>query len=112
MINPYQSSNLPEAKTARGKKLSLKVVIATLLLLTGPVAVAMAGLSDKLREARIINTRDLAPLAGNETGTLSEVLLNVWHWDAAIVLLMIATIPNTIIGSILLISGRRSESTE
>ncbi len=110
MTNPYQSSN-PALKSERGKKVSWKVVVATMLLLTGPCAIAMAGLHTKLREARIINNRDLGPFFGNESGTLSEILLNVWHWDATIFLLMIATLPNTIIGcwSLVVIRDRQHE---
>lgn len=116
MTNPYQSSNPtePESSRAKAKTISWRVTVATLLLLTGPAAVVMAGVSNKLRETRIINTRDLAPFAGNETGTLYEMLLNVWHWDAVVILLMIATVPNTIVGGIMLVSGRRlkQETTE
>ncbi|XZE20983.1 hypothetical protein SH449x_000875 [Pirellulaceae bacterium SH449] len=75
---------------------------AFLLLLTGPLWIVMSGLQSKLLSAGIINTKDLGPLFGSESGTLIEHLLNVWHWDAAIFLLLIATIPNTLFATWLL----------
>ena len=42
----------------------------------------------------------------NEAGTVSEYLLNVWHWDGMLLLLMIAALPCLITGVLLLRNGR------
>lgn len=66
--------------------------------MTVPLWLVMGGVQSQLLDAGIINTKDMAPLVGNETGTIAEYLLNVWHWDAVILLLFLASIPNTVIG--------------
>lgn len=47
----------------------------------------MSLLEDLLREAGILNTKDLSPWVGTETGSAMDYALNVWHWDALILLL-------------------------
>ena len=84
---------------------SWKKCVATSLLMTGPLWLVMGVVQSQLLEAGMLNTNDMAPLVGHETGTITEYLLNVWHWDAAIFLLLVATIPNTVIAVWLL--GRR-----
>ena len=65
--------------------------------MTGPLLLVMGGVQSQLLEAGILNSKDITWIVGNETGTIAEYLLNVWHWDAAIFLLLLATIPNTVI---------------
>jgi hypothetical protein len=91
---PYQTT-AAESQVARHDAIFRKMAI--LLLLTGPMSLAMSGVQSKLLGAGIINTKDLSPLVGNETGTLSEYLLNVWHWDAVIFVLYLATIPSVVV---------------
>ena len=54
-----------------------------------------------LLDADILNTKDMT-FIGNEKWSLSEHLLNIWHWDAAIGLLCFASIPLTAFGILLL----------
>lgn len=92
--NPYQATAAESQMTRRD---SIFRNVAILLLLTGPLSLAMSGVQSKLLGAGIINTKDLSPLVGNETGTLAEYLLNVWHWDAMIFVLYLATIPSVVV---------------
>ena len=70
-----------------------------LLFLTGPFWLLMLAIESRLLDAGIINTKDLWPVIGNETGTISDYLLNVWHWDGVILLLFLAIVPNMIFGT-------------
>jgi hypothetical protein len=69
---------------------------ALLLLMTGPSALVMSYLKSMLHSAGMMNLKDLAPLAGDEYGTMSEFMLNAWNWDAATFVLYVFTIPNTV----------------
>jgi hypothetical protein len=44
-------------------------------------------LEEVLLKAGVLNTKDLPPFVGTESGTPMEYLLNVWHWDAGVLLL-------------------------
>jgi hypothetical protein len=44
-------------------------------------------LEELLLKAGVLNTKDLPPFVGNESGTAVEYALNVWHWDAMTLLL-------------------------
>ena len=94
--NPYQTTSHDSPSLQTNGRRWFARYGAILLLLTGPLWLVMHGLQSNLLNASIINTKDLAPLVGNENGTFTEYLLNVWHWDAAIFLLFIATMPNTV----------------
>ncbi len=61
----------------------LQVALAIGMLLWLPFGL----LEDSLLQAGILNTKDLPPFVGNESGTLREYVLNVWHWDAMTLLL-------------------------
>jgi hypothetical protein len=94
--NPYQTTPQDSPSLQANDRCRFARCGAILLLLTGPLWLVMSGLESELLNAGMINTKDMAPLFGNETGTFSDYLLNVWHWDTAIILLFIATIPNTV----------------
>ena len=69
VTNPYQSgftNALVSTQTGRSRR--WKQCIAIALLMTGPLWVVMSEVQSQLLDARIINTKDLAPLVGNETG--------------------------------------------
>ena len=80
-------------------------------MLRTPAWYALAKLEDRLLNAGILNHKDMPPFAGNETGTISERLLNVWHWDAMLFLMM-AALPCLTLGILLLWSGRLTATRE
>lgn len=99
VTNPYQSGFtdvLTSTKVGRARWLTKRVAVA--LLMTGPLWLVMSGVRSQLLNSGLINTKDMAPFVGNETGTIAEYTLNVWHWDAVIFVLVLASIPNTAIG--------------
>ncbi len=55
----------------------------------------------------IINTKDLAPFVGNERGTFRDHVLNVWHWDGAILVLFLLSAPSSMLGIWLIATRRR-----
>jgi hypothetical protein len=73
-------------------------LIGALLCLMIPAWVALSVLQFQLESAGVLNKKDLAPLVGDETGSFSEYVLNVWHWDAVNGLLMLASVPCFFIG--------------
>jgi hypothetical protein len=52
------------------------------------IAIVLSGLESKLLEMRVLNTKDMT-FVGTDTGTITEHLLNIWHWDAAIFLMTV-----------------------
>lgn len=72
---------------------TMRKVMAILLCFVGPVWFVLSMLQHQLLEARVLNTKDLPPFVSDERGTFSEYLLNVWHWDGLLLLLMVTTIP-------------------
>jgi hypothetical protein len=94
--NPYQTTSQDSPSLQANGRRRFARGVAILLLLTGPFWFVMSGLQTKLLKAGLINTKDMAPFFGNETGTFTEYMLNVWHWDVGIFLLFMATIPNTL----------------
>jgi hypothetical protein len=83
--------------------------IGALLFLVTPAWLALTLLTERLFKAGILNNKDLSPLVGDETGSLTEYLLNVWHWDAATGLLMLASVPCFFIGVFLFASKSTSQ---
>jgi len=84
----------------------MRKVIGVLLLLLAPVAFSLVMLEQRLLSARVLNTKDLAPFIGTETGTVTEYLLNVWHWDGVIGLMCCSSLPCLAIGVFVLRSTR------
>jgi hypothetical protein len=80
--------------------------IGTVLCSVAPAWVALSILQERLLEAGVLNKKDMPPFVGNETGTVSEYLLNVWHWDGMLLLMMIAALPCLVSGMLLLWGGR------
>lgn len=74
-----------------------------------PTWFALSILEHWLLDSGVLNTKDMPPFVGNDGGTLSEYLLNVWHWDGAILLLMIAAVPCLVLG-VLLLRACRAET--
>lgn len=81
---------------------ALRIVVGILLCLVPLLAFVFGLLEDRLLHAGVLNTLDLAPVVGDETGTTSDYLLNVWHWDAASLLLFFAALPSMAVGLALL----------
>ena len=99
--NPYQSpSDTRFGRTATRRM--LKYAIAYLMLASIPSCIGLQSLKTSLLKSKVLNTKDLPPLVGNESGTVSEYLLNIWHWDAVTFLLGLVCIPCTIFGIVLL----------
>jgi hypothetical protein len=80
--------------------------IGIVLCSVAPVWLILSVLQVRLLRAGILNTKDMPPFVGNETGTVSEYLLNVWHWDGVLLLLMVAALPCLAVGVVLLRRGR------
>lgn len=47
------------------------------------------GLEELLVGTHVLNTKDLKHVAGNETGTVVDYLLNAWVWDGVCLVLMV-----------------------
>ena len=72
-----------------------------------PMFFAVVLVGQDLDRRGILNNKDLPPFVGDEDGTLSEYVFNVWHWDAAALLLMLAALPALALGAwLLLVPGR------
>jgi hypothetical protein len=98
MLNPYernaiQSNAAPQARRARRFRWA-----GFSLLMTGPLAIAVGLTQSLLLEFGVINTKDLRPFFGIGTGNLVDHLLNVWHWDMLVAVLVTLAIPNAFIG--------------
>jgi hypothetical protein len=84
-----------------------RVYLAALLVgLLCPMAVAwvFGAVEDYLLTHGLLNTRDLG-FVGGETGTLGEYLTNVWYWDAAGMLVQLATWAACLIAAAVLVVG-------
>ena len=90
----------------------MRKFIGIILCSVAPAWVVLSILQVRLLRAGILNTKDMPPFVGNETGTVGEYLLNVWHWDGMLLLLMIGALPCLIFGVMLLRSGRVSRDHE
>jgi hypothetical protein len=55
----------------------------------------------------VLNTKDLAPFVGSERGTVLEYLLNVWHWDGAILAFLLSSVPSSVAGIWLIATRKR-----
>ena len=77
-----------------------------------PAWIVLLILQERLLLAGVLNKKDMPPFVGNETGTVSEYLLNVWHWDAMLLLLMLAALPCLIFGILILRSRKVSRRHE
>lgn len=63
-----------------------------------PVAVGLINLEQSLLARGVLNTKDLPPIVGNETGSVRDYLLNAWYWDGAILLLFVLSLPCLVVG--------------
>ena len=68
-------------------------------------------LEERLVSAGVLNKKDMT-FVGNETGTAWEYLMNAWHWDAALMVLLLVALFCPIIGILLLMSGRRKHDSD
>ena len=87
-----------------------RAVVGWVMCLAPFVALALPGIETRLLDAGTLNKKDLAPLVGNETGSVTDYLLNVWHWDAAILLLGAVSIICAFLGVRMLTRGRQARS--
>lgn len=78
--------------------MNLRRVLGIVLCGLLPLAIGLSWLEGELLERGVLNKKDLPPIVGNETGTVREFLLNVWHWDAAIFLLLVLSLPSLALG--------------
>lgn len=63
-------------------------------------------LEERLFKAGVLNSKGMT-FVGNETGSTWEYLTNVWHWDAALMILFLVALLCPIIGIVILVSGSR-----
>ena len=71
------------------KSKRLRINFAVLLV----VWLMLYSFEGRLLKAGALNTKDLPPVVGAESGTVSEYLLNIWHWDFAIAGLGLLLVP-------------------
>ena len=90
----------------------MRKFIGIILCSVAPAWIVLSILQERVLSAGILNKKDMPPFVGNEAGTVSEYLLNVWHWDAMLLLVMIAALPCLAFGVMLLRSGRVSRDHE
>lgn len=76
-----------------------------------PTVLILIALEQVLLERGLLNTKDLPPIVGNEPGTLRDYLLNVWHWDGAIFLLFLLSLPCLFIGIRILVKASPKPAT-
>lgn len=84
----------------------MRKLVGIVLCAIGPLWVALSLAQDSLMRAGVLNKKDLPPFVGSEKGTFSEYLLNGWHWDGLLLLLLVAALPCLILGVWLLRSSR------
>jgi hypothetical protein len=85
---------------------AMRKLIGIILCSVAPAWLVLSVLQSRLLESGVLNKKDMPPFVGNETGTVSECLLNVWHWDGVLLLLAVAALPCLAFGVLLLRSGR------
>ena len=90
----------------------MRKLIGIILCSVAPAWFALSILEQRWLQSGVLNTKDMPPFVGNETGTLSEYLLNVWHWEGMLLLLMVAAFPCLAFGVWLLRSGRIHRANE
>lgn len=78
--------------------------IGLALCSVAPLCVFFSIVQNHMLLTGVLNTKDMPPFVGTESGTVSEYLLNVWHWDGMLMLFMIAALPCLIIGICLLLN--------
>jgi len=69
------------------------------------------GAEEGLLRAGVLNKKDMT-FVGNETGSLWEHLTNIWHCDAALMVLLLLALPCPIVGLVVLRKARRKRDTE
>jgi hypothetical protein len=89
----------------------MRKAIGIALCLIAPAWAGLSLLRGQLLRTGVLNKKDLPPFVGHEQGTLSDYLLNVWHWDALLLLLMIAALPCLVIGILILRKTRGRDRT-
>ncbi len=90
----------------------MRKFIGIVLCSVAPGWIALSALQQHLLHAGILNTKDMPPIVGQEIGTVAEYLLNVWHWDAMLLLLMIAMLPCLVVGILILRRGTAGNRNE
>jgi hypothetical protein len=76
-----------------------------------PATLVMIAVEQDLLAGGILNTKDLAPLVGNERGTFRDHVLNVWHWDGALLALALLSIPGGVVGIWLIATRKRGAAS-
>jgi hypothetical protein len=84
----------------------IRTLIGILLCSIAPAWLLLLVIEQQLLEAGVLNTKDMPPIVGKEKGSLSEFLLNVWHWDGMLLLLFVCALPCFLIGVLLIRSSR------
>ena len=90
----------------------MRKLIGIILCSLAPLWLVLSGLQDRLLQADVLNKKDMPPFVGTETGTVSEYLLNVWHWDAMLLVLMFAALPSFLLGAALLLRRKKQGIAE
>ncbi|MEX1231008.1 MAG: hypothetical protein WEB58_12260 [Planctomycetaceae bacterium] len=84
----------------------MRKIFGIILCCLGPLSLVVMSVEKGLLGTGVLNTKDLPPFIGNEIGTFSEYLFNVWHWDAAGFLLMLLALPGLYVGLRLLLTDK------
>jgi hypothetical protein len=68
-------------------------------------------LKEYLFEMKFLNNRDLG-FVGGENGTPWEYFTNIWHWDAAMLLLLPISLICLAVGAVLLLGRKATRDAE
>lgn len=86
-------------------------VLGAVLCCGLPAALILSELEQVLLERGVLNRKDLPPIVGNEPGNLGDYLLNVWHWDGAIFVLIVLSFPCLFLGIRMLVKASTKPAT-
>lgn len=87
--------------------MSRRTVAGIALCCVLPATLVMIPVEQGLLARGVLNTKDLAPVVGNERGTVLDYVLNVWHWDGAILALFLLSVPSSVVGIWLIATRER-----
>ena len=86
--------------------------VTSIGLCSAPVAwLCLQELETRLLDAGVLNTKDMT-FVGDETGTPWEYAMNIWHWDAALGILMLVAGLCAIVGTMGLLAGSKRRQSD
>lgn len=104
--NPYEPHTRHGEQRPVRQAGVIRTLIGILLCSIAPAWLLLLVIEQQLLKAGVLNTKDMPPIVGKEKGSLSEFLLNVWHWDGMLLLLFVCALPCFLIGVLLIRRGK------